>query len=33
MCEYIRQHTLFIGIGALVGKMGKGKMDKGKGVA
>jgi len=32
-CEYMRQGTLFIGMGALVGKMGKGKMDKGRGVA
>jgi len=26
MCEYMRQDTLFIGNGALVGKMGNGRM-------
>ena len=31
--EYMRQETLFIGMGALVGKMGKGKMDNERGVA
>jgi len=29
----MRQGTLFKGMSALVGKMGKGKMDKGRGVA
>jgi len=27
----MRQCTLFIGMGALVGKMGEGKMEKGRG--
>jgi len=33
MCEYMRQDTLSKGMGASVGKMGKGKMDKGRGAA